>query len=69
MLKPHKTMLVCSHAVFQALLYANIVSHALCFHFTDKRDHHDDESGIGPSIYTDTESITSSRVSHYFFCL
>ena len=34
-------------------------------HFTDKRDHHDDESGIGPTISTDTESIPSSGVRCY----
>lgn len=44
--------------------YASIIlSHMHhVFHFTDKRDHPDDESGIGPSISTDTES----EVNCYF---
>ena len=49
--------------------HANIFPHAIpvMVLLTDKRDDPDDESGIGPSIYTDTESITSSGVSYYFF--
>ena len=36
-------------------------------HFTDKKHHHDtdDDSGMGPSIFTDTKSTTFSEVSYY----
>ena len=38
----------------------------MVFHFTEKKyQHHpDDDSGVGPSIFTDTKSTTFSEVSY-----
>ena len=42
----------------------------MVFHFTEKKHHHDpdDDSGMGPSIFTDTKSTTFSEVS-YTVCI
>ena len=38
------------------------------FHFTEeKHQHHDHDSGMGPSTFTDTKTTIISEVSYYLF--
>ena len=52
---------------FDLLYSEKSYSHSVSFHFTEKKHQHDpdDDSGMGPSIFTDTKSSIFSEVSYH----
>ena len=58
------------HTVVHLIICKSSVNPAFCF--TEKRPHHDpdDDSGMGPSTFTDTKSTTFSEVCYsHTYCV